>query len=211
LGVLVAGGCKEQHQTDSLSTDNSIVKKEKENYNLTLLKQDRFENEDFEIREVNDSYGLRYYINSKNYEVFNSFFKNGMTDVEFVRNKNLQIEEEKWYYENGQIKQAGAKTYPNGIFIGQWKYFSQNGHLDSIADYDKKNKISYIQAIEIAKEQGFTLPECEVDFTAEKAKAFWTILRWTVDQDKRGSTGQGIKIDAQTGKVTKAQPYHGVF
>jgi antitoxin component YwqK of YwqJK toxin-antitoxin module len=175
-----------------------------------LLKQDRFKNEDFEISEVNDSYGLRYYIDSKNYDIFNGFYNNGNTDVEFVRNKNLQVEEENWFYENGQLKECGARLY-NDVKIGKWKYYSPTGQLDSLVDYDKKYKIPYSKAVEIAKTNGFILPNCEFHFSAEKNKPYWTILRWTVDQDKRGSTGEGIEIDAQSGKISKAPTHHGIY
>ena len=177
-----------------------LMKKQKEYYN----KESQIEN-DFEISQINDEFGRRNYIDSLNFSIVRGWFDNGNLFIEHITNLDTKIESSKEYYENGKLKQKGLMIYANHNYIGLWKYYSENGELDSIVDYDKKQPISYYKALEIAEKKGFVMPEIEVEKTYSKEKMFWQINRWTENKNESGQTAEIILIDSQTGKVSKPE------
>lgn len=59
-----------------------------------------------------------------------------------------------------RLESISLRTYPNAIEIGQWKIFKANGN-DSIIDKEKGLKIDYFDAIKIAANLNFKLPNIE--------------------------------------------------
>jgi len=95
--------------------------------------------------------------------------------------------------------------YSSHEYIGIWEYYSENGDLDSIIDYDKKQTISYYQAVQIASENGFYIPEIDICKSFEKGRAFWQVNRWIENEDGSGRTAETILIDSSTGDVSKPE------
>jgi antitoxin component YwqK of YwqJK toxin-antitoxin module len=145
----------------------------------------------------------REYIDSANFHIIRGNYKSGSKYIEVYENKSTKLDNWKEYYENGQLKEVGLMTYSNHILVGIWKYYSKNGKIDSIVDYDKKYPVSYFEALKIAEKKGFKMPEIEVTLQVDNTTTFWQIARWTDNENHSGQNAEVIFIDTKTGKVKK--------
>lgn len=138
---------------------------------------------------------------SLNYIIIRGKYISGSKHVEILLEKNTKLYYWKQFHPNGNLKEEGIMTQYKRICIGKWKFYSENGKLDSITDYDKKLKISYYKALEIAKLNGYEMPELEVDLEKSEGKLQWQFIKWN---DKNGSGIANILfVDIQNGKVSK--------
>ena len=138
---------------------------------------------------------------SLNYIIIRGKYISGSKHVEILQDKNTKLYYWKQFHPNGNLKEEGIMTKDNRICIGKWKIYLENGKLDSITDYDKKLKISYYKALEIAKLNGYEMPELEVDLEKNEEKLQWQFTKWN---DKDGSgTANIIFVDTENGKVSK--------
>lgn len=64
-------------------------------------------------------------------------------------------------YSNDSLIGYGLRTYPNNASIGKWKVKTKN-YEDSIIDHNEKWNCNYFDALIIAEENGFKLPNIEV-------------------------------------------------
>lgn len=143
----------------------------------------------------------RSFKDSLNYIIVKGKYISGSKHVEILQDKNTKLYYWKQYYPNGLLKEEGIMTEYNKICVGKWKFYSENGKLDSIKDYDKKLKISYYKALEIAKLSGYEMPELEVDLEKSKGKLQWQFIKWS---EKDGSGNANIIfVDTQSGKISK--------
>lgn len=202
---------KEISHSNNFSKDSLIASATTNTNRPSLLNQDKFKNESFDISEGNDTFGLRYYCKSKNYDIIVRYHKNGKTFIEYVEDINKHLQDTKEFYDNGQLKEEGVMTAVHHDYIGTWKYYSSAGKLDSIVDYDKKYEISYFKALEIAKTKNLTLPGIEITLEIENNKTFWRVLRWKENKNHSGQTSEGIDINTETGKVTKALNHFSIY
>ena len=129
-------------------------------------------------RELNE-FGEITSFDSLHFSIIRRKHKNGQLCIETMTDKKSKIDSWKEYYENGLKKEQGQMTTSNHHYIGKWEYFSENGELDSIVDYDAKQPVPYFKAITIAKENGFDMPDMEVTKTYEDYKMYWEVSRWT--------------------------------
>lgn len=155
-------------------------------------------------REVNE-FGQRASFDSLHFSIIRRNHKNGKLYIEAITDKKSKIDSWNEYYENGLKKEQGQMITSNHHYIGKWEYFSENGDLDSIVDYDAKQPIHYFKAITIAKENGFEMPDMEVNKTYEDDKMYWEVSKWTEMESGGGQTAETILIDSETGKVTKPE------
>jgi hypothetical protein len=102
------------------------------------------------------------------------------------------------------LKEEGVMTAINHNCIGIWKFYSKTGKLDSVLDYDKKYRISYFKALEIAAKKNLMLPDIEVTLEKKNATTVWRVLRWKESENHNGQASEGIDINAETGRVSKA-------
>lgn len=151
---------------------------------------------------VKDDLGERVYFDSLHFAVVRRRHNNGKLYIEAISDKRIKVDLWKEFYENGQLKEVGKMTTSNHHHIGEWKYYSYHGNLDSIVDYEKKFPISYYGAIEIARENGFIMPDIEVQQTYSEGRMYWEIHRWSEIQG--GRIAETIIIDSKTGKARKA-------
>ena len=126
-------------------------------------------------------------------------------ESELVQTPYLNTVERKEFYENGQLKKVGTATKQHDIYVGIWKFYSENGQLDSVINYDNKYKISYLNALKIAAQNDYYDPDVEVNLTKEKNKTFWEFTSWSENATQSGMTGKILLIDAETGTVTKPE------
>ncbi|WP_028873235.1 hypothetical protein [Psychroserpens burtonensis] len=138
---------------------------------------------------------------SLDFTVIKGKYLSGTRHVEILWKNNIKLYYWKRFYPNKKIKEKGTMTADNRICVGQWEFYSKEGKIDSIIDYDKKNKISYFKALEIAKEYDLEMPSLEIDFINKENSSFWQIRKWNM---KNGSgTSETILIDSKKGTVQK--------
>ena len=155
-----------------------------------------------EPKDTSSSDGEREYIDSANFHIIRGFYVSGAKFIEIYQDRMTRLDHWKEYHENGQLKETGVMTTGNHTHIGIWKYYAASGETDSIIDYDKKYAVPYFDALTIASEKGFNMPDIEVKLRSDGATDFWQIVKWTGNADRSGQTAEVIHIDARTGKVT---------
>ena len=119
----------------------------------------------------------------------------GKKHVEIFEGKFTKIYLWKQYYPNGQLREIGNMTKDRLICIGTWKYFSGSGTLDSIVNFDKKLKTPYFDAVKLAKNNGFFIPDIDVNFVEYQAKVYWQFRRWNKQSGRAISETILIGID----------------
>lgn len=159
------------------------------------------------INTVNktDEFEEQTHFDSLHFSVVRRKHANGKPYIESISNKKTKLDSWKEYYNNGLLKKLGQMTTSTHRYIGKWKYYSDHGELDSIVDYDIKQAISYFKVIDIAKENGFEMPDMEVIKTYTEGKMQWEVNRWTVLENGGGQSAETILVDSKTGKVSKPE------
>ncbi|KUJ61952.1 hypothetical protein AR687_10365 [Flavobacteriaceae bacterium CRH] len=140
---------------------------------------------------------------SLNFIVVRGKYISGSKHVEILQDKNTKLYHWKQFYPNGKLKEKGLITKDNRFCVGKWEYYDEGGQIDSIIDFDKKFKVSYFQAIRIAYENGFGIPESEIDIEKIDHKTYWQIRKWNMKYGSGNSTT--LLIDSKSGKIRKAE------
>jgi len=148
-----------------------------------------------------NSSGKREYRDSANFQIVRRWYVSGSKFIEVYGNRDTKIDSWKEYYSTGNLKEEGLMTSSNHHYIGVWKYYSENGALDSLVNYDKKQTVSYYKALKISTKYGYTMPDIEITKTNEKGKMYWQVNRWT--EIEGGKSAETILIDSKTGEVSK--------
>lgn len=143
--------------------------------------------------------GKSEYIDSAHFHIIRRSYPSGKKYLNIYQNKLTKLDDWKEYYENGNLKNEGTMISSLHNYIGIWKYYAPDGKLDSIVNYDKRHKISYFKALEIAKTKGYEMPNITVDLTENIQQKYWRISRWT--ETGNGRVAETILIGCQTGKV----------
>ncbi len=87
------------------------------------------------------------------------------------------------------------------IRFGDWKFYSENGNLNKIINFDSLLTVPYLSAIEIAKKQNYLMPEIEIDLEIFENKLYWQIRKWIMKYgDGMSST---ILVDTNDGHIIK--------
>lgn len=145
----------------------------------------------------------REWKDSLNFIVVRGKYISGSKHLEIIENKLNKLYNWKQFYPNGKVKEIGLITKDNRFCVGKWEYYNENGKIDSIVDFDKKIRVSYFKAIKIASQNGYELPELEVDIEKIETKTFWQIRKWNM---KNGSgKSMTLLIDTESGKIRKAE------
>ena len=142
------------------------------------------------------------YIDSAHFHIIRNNYLSGVKHFESFQNKLSKLDYHKNYYPNGQLKEEGQMTNGNHVYIGLWKYYSHEGEIDSVINYDNKYPISYFEALQIAEEKGFRMPDIEVTLNTDSSSTFWQITRWMGINSDWILTAEVINIDTQTGVVS---------
>lgn len=145
----------------------------------------------------------REWKDSLNFIVVRGKYISGSKHVEMLEDKITKLYHWAQFHPNGKLKEKGLITKDNRFCVGKWEYYNENGKIDSIIDFDKKIKVSYFKAIKIADENGYHLPELEVDIEKIENRSYWQIRKWDI---KYGS-GNSITllIDTESGNIRKAE------
>lgn len=178
------------------TVDKSVVKPEKDSSyivssTLNNNSSDSLELNDYE--EIKDS--LNFHIVRSNYvsgAIFSEEYDDNLTKIKYCKE----------FYNNGQIKKSGRMISHHTACIGTWKYYSINGDLDSIHDFEKQFKISYFDALNIAEKKGYRMPNIEIWLSRDyKSDEFWNVALWNDNNHHSGQTTDVIFINAKTGKT----------
>lgn len=153
--------------------------------------------------DTSSTSGERTYTDSAHFHIIRGKYVSGNRFIEVYQNTQTKLDHWKEFYENGQLKQEGMMTSVHNNYVGEWKYFSHTGQLDSVVDYDKKYPVSYFAALKIAEKNGFKMPDIEVTLQVDNLNTYWQIARWKENENHGGQTADAIHIDTKTGKVTK--------
>lgn len=146
--------------------------------------------------------GEREYLDSANYHIIRGWYVSGEKFIEHYQNKETKVDSCKEYYENGVLKKEGLMTTSSHHYIGVWMYYSDQNIIDSIVDYDSNHPISYFEAVDIAKQYSFEMPDIEITKTYSEGKMFWDVTKWIEMNDgENHQMGKTILIDSQTGKI----------
>ena len=122
---------------------------------------------------------LEFLIDSSNYEIVVKEYLTGISIVRSIKNKITNIAYWNQYHDNGEIKWKG---YTSGYIqrIGKWEYYSENGNLDSIANYAENRVIDYCEAREILEKE--EMDKDDLDYSYDYDNNYWSIKNWTVDK-----------------------------
>jgi hypothetical protein len=145
----------------------------------------------------------REWKDSLNFIVIRGKYISGSKHVEIIEDKLTKLYNWKQFHPNGKIKETGLITKDNRFCVGKWEYYNEDGKIDSIVDFDKKVRVSYFNAMKIAYENGYELPESEVDMEKIENKTYWQIRKWNMKNGSGNSTT--LLIDFQSGKIRKAE------
>ncbi|XOV66571.1 MAG: hypothetical protein ACFHU9_13165 [Fluviicola sp.] len=152
---------------------------------------------------ITDGFGKRVYFDSSHYSIIRRWHEDTILMLESITNRNTKIESWIEYYSNGKVKDSGEMTSVNHNKIGEWKYYSESGKLDSIINYDSKYPISYKKALSIAAKNGYFMPEIEIFQSIEENNRYWKVIRWTEQPGGGGREGDVLLIDIIRGKISK--------
>ena len=135
---------------------------------LSACSENQQSNSDGELHTIQDSlisedhtakntskFGESTYFDSLHFHIIRRKFKNGNTYIESITDHETKIDSWKEYYYNGLSKESGRMTTSSHHYIGKWEYYSEQGKLDSLIDFEIKEPISYFKVIKIAKNHGF--------------------------------------------------------
>ena len=86
-------------------------------------------------------------------------------------------------------------------YIGEWKYYSDLGELNSIVDYDKKYKVGFCEFYKIAKDKKLTGKTSTISFDTNERK--WRIEKW--DYTKASATAIGLELQVDSMKIQKIE------
>ena len=111
-----------------------------------------------------------------------------------ISNELTNIDHWKEFHMNGQLKSIGFMTTSVHTHIGEWKYYSASGKLDSIVDYDKKYKVSFCEFYQIAKEKGLTGKTSSISFDTERRK--WRIEKWNYSEGSASAIAIELQVDS---------------
>ncbi len=120
----------------------------------------------------------RNWKDSLNFIIVRGKYKSGSRHVEVLEDKQTKLYSWKQYYPNGKLKEEGVMTKNERICIGSWKFYSDNGNLYRIVNYDTLTAIPYVTAIEIAKKYDFKMPDLDIDFVTTENKSYWQFRKW---------------------------------
>jgi hypothetical protein len=174
------------------SVDSLKISSPDSNYHIDILEEDRFRNEQFDINPIEDDFGKRYYMRSDRYEIIVRYHKNGAKYIEHIDDRVKRVKEIKEYYESGRLKEEGTITLPYQHFVGKRVYYSSEGKVDSVIDYDRK------KALDIAQKAGFDRPDIDVDLKTIHHRTYWVMIKWK----RIGQVDKVIVIDTYTGQVS---------
>jgi hypothetical protein len=144
-------------------------------------------------QDNSETSGKRQYYDSAHFSIILGEYQTGERFLKCYINKETRLDYWTTYYKNGQRKEIGYMTTRNHIYVGEWKYYKENGQLDSIVNYDEIFPISYFDAIEIAKTKDF--PKSHISETTHEQKEYWQFVRWT------NKEGEVLLVNKQTGEI----------
>ena len=154
-----------------------------------------------------DTDGERQEYDSAHYSIIRRKYITGEKYYENYANNLTKLDSCIEFYKNGRIKEIGISTSVYEIYVGIWRYYSSWGKIIRTVDYNKKYRISYFKALEIAKKKGFVFPNIEVTEKKYKNKHYWEISRWTDKVENGAQVAETILISKLTGEVIKPD-YH---
>ena len=143
--------------------------------------------------------GIREYIESANFHIIRGKYRSGAKFIEVYQNNLTKLDHWKEFYENGQLKEEGVMTNGSHVPVGEWKFYSSTGKMDSLVNYDKKYKISYFKALEIAKSMGYKMPGLDIQLSDRGGTIYWEILKWVDIDSKGGQSTYPLYINTETG------------
>ncbi|HCS21541.1 MAG TPA: hypothetical protein DIW47_13440 [Bacteroidetes bacterium] len=158
---------------------------------------------DYTTVDTQRTSGDRQYLDSAHYHIIRGKYISGAKFIESYENKRIKLVSWKEYYENGHLKKQGTMTSAIHIPIGIWTYYSSEGGVDSVVNYDRPYRVSYFKALKIAEKKGFKMPDIEIKLKTDSTFIYWEIARWTMNESD--ATAEVILIDTETGKVTKPE------
>lgn len=150
---------------------------------------------------IQNEFGIRHSIDSMNYKVIRRW-KDDMTPIiESISNELANIDYWKEYHENGQLKAVGFMTTSVHTYIGEWRFYSVSGKLDSIVNYDEKYKVPFCEFYQIANDNGLTGKTSTINFDTEQRK--WTIEKWNYGEETASAVGIELQVDSMKIKEIK--------
>ena len=205
LTILLIFSCKTENKKEDLIQEKTV-----ENDSISEIKKpDYFQYSEYKVGHVNDGYGKRLYIDSLHYNIVKRYYKSDSTKLWFVHSSDFVNDTvlRKEYYKNGNLKLVEKTTYRNFIPIGIWKYYKSNGELKLKKNFDNKFKISFKEAMRIAKQNGIDKP---YETRIYKDSLYWEIMNWkNVKFDtitNQGiDKGKGILINRENGNTEKIE------
>lgn len=144
----------------------------------------------------------REYVDSAHFHIIRGWYTSGALYFEDYENRENNLDLWKVFYENGRLKQKGNMTNGNHIYIGKWEYYSAEGDLDSVINYDLKQTISYSQAIKIAAKHNYAQPDVDISQVNHEGTMYWQLNEWPTSENSNVREARTILIHSETGKVT---------
>ena len=148
--------------------------------------------------------GERTYTDSAHFHIIRGKYLSGARFIEVYENKLTRLDSWKEFYENGQLKKEGVMTTSTHYLVGIWKYYSPEGKLDSLIDYDQTKTVSYRMAEKIAVKNGYILDDVDITLHQDSNKTYWEVAHRTTKASTGGDRATPLLIDVKTGKTELA-------
>jgi len=117
-----------------------------------------------------------FFIDSMNLEIVIKEYLNGNSIVRSAKNKTSNITYWNQYHNNGEIKWKGF-TSGYILRIGKWEHYSEEGILDSIADYSMNRVLNYCDVRNMLGESGIEFDDFDYNYNYELDR--WELKNWT--------------------------------
>lgn len=142
--------------------------------NITFWISNDSEKNAFKLDTVYDR--REFFIDSMNLEIVIKEYLNGNSIVRSAKNKTSNITYWNQYHNNGEIKWKGF-TYGYILRIGKWEHYSEEGILDSIADYGKNRILNYCEVRNILRESKIEFDDFDYKYNYQLDR--WELKNWT--------------------------------
>ena len=117
---------------------------------------------------------------------------------EFITYKKKYITTFKIFYTTGILNERGYLYYPGDVPIGVWQDFDRNGKQVGTKDFDKKHKINYKDALQIARKY-YGYRQKNVSLYYDNFGDTW----WVENVKGRRKGKEEVHINANTGEHKK--------
>jgi len=164
----------------------------------------------FDIEKFNrekNRFGNRHIREGEDVEIFQIWSNAEKGYKQFTTVYKQYYCEVKAYYPSGRLKYKGKMYEPGDFNIGIWEHYDEAGRLTRTEDWDKKYRVGYREALEIARyHYGYRQQDLRIDLTNSGSA-------WILRNTKGVKGGMALAVTTDTGRhaefrITESEDDH---